>query len=62
MLTFIFEISIALNSNFKAGCADVIEWTFYSKVMRNFVFCICMEYNIKVWTIFVHAENYTFAA
>ena len=27
-----------------------------------FVFCICMGYNGKVRTIFVHAQNYTLAA
>ena len=26
------------------------------------MFCICMGYNGKVRTIFVRAENYTFAA
>ena len=30
--------------------------------MKSFVFCICMGYNGKVRTIFVHAENYTLVA
>ena len=58
-----FEISIALNNDFLAGCSDLFRFLIgLSKVMKSFVFCICMGYNGKVQTIFVHAENYTFAA
>ena len=36
----IFEISRALNDNFKL-IVVMFDWTFYSKVMQSFVFCIC---------------------
>ena len=58
----IFEISTALNNNFEADYSDIFDWTLHSKVMRSFVFGICMGYNGKVRTFFVHAENYTFVA
>ena len=45
-----------MNNNFQAHCIVkflIFDWTFYSKVIRNFV---CMGYKEKVQTIFVHAE------
>ena len=57
----IFEISRAFNNDFQADCSDLFRFLIgLSKVMKSFVFCICMGYNEKVRTIFICAENYTF--
>ena len=62
----ILEISIALNNDFQADCSDLCRFlighSIYFKVMKSFVFCICMGYNGKVRTSFVHVENCTFVA
>ena len=59
----IFEISRALNNNFQADCSDLfIGLSIPSYEEFCIVLRICMGYNGKVRTIFVRAENYTFAA